>query len=109
MTGDGVVDVHVKTPGANVVSIQGAPLATLDGADLSLAFNDGLLAVSATSPQGVQVQHNVTVSDGAAAVASSRRRLSSSAVRPTTSSTVEVATTSSTAAAAQIPRSIPAS
>ena len=25
MTGDGVVDVHVKTPGANVVSIQGAP------------------------------------------------------------------------------------
>ena len=25
MTGDGVVDVHVKTPGANIVSIQGAP------------------------------------------------------------------------------------
>ena len=71
MTGDGVVDVHVKTPGANVVSIQGAPSATLNGADLSLAFNDGLLAVSATSPQGVPVQHNVTVSDGAAAVASS--------------------------------------
>ena len=71
MTGDGVVDVHVKTPGANIVSIQGAPLATLIGSDLSLAFNDGLLAVSTTSPQGVPVQHNVTVSDGPAAVASS--------------------------------------
>ncbi|WP_166298507.1 hypothetical protein [Bradyrhizobium sp. 2S1] len=71
MTGDGVVDIHVKTPGANIVSIQGAPLATLNGADLSLVFNDGLLAVSTSSPQGVQVQHNVTVSDGAAAVASS--------------------------------------
>ena len=71
MTGDGVVDVHVKTPGANVVSIQGAPAATLNGADLSLAFNDGPLAISSSSPQGVPVQHNVTISDGAAAVASS--------------------------------------
>ena len=71
MTGDGVVDVHVKTPGANVVSIQGAPAATLTGTDLSLTFNDGPLAISAASPQGVAVQHNVTISDGATAVASS--------------------------------------
>jgi Ca2+-binding RTX toxin-like protein len=71
MTGDGVVDLHVKTPGANVVSIQGAPAAVLIGADLSLAFNDGALAISSSSPQGVPVQHNVTISDGATAVASS--------------------------------------
>jgi Ca2+-binding RTX toxin-like protein len=71
MKGDGVVDIHVKTPGANVVSIQGAPVATLTGADLSLAFNDGALAISSNSPQGVPIQHNVTISDGASAVASS--------------------------------------
>jgi Ca2+-binding RTX toxin-like protein len=71
MKGDGVVGVHVQTPGANIVSIQGAPAATLTGAELSLAFNDGPLAVSATSPQGVPVQHNVTISDGPSAVASS--------------------------------------
>ena len=41
MTGDGVVDVHVKTPGTNIVSIQGAPAASLNGDDLSLTFNDG--------------------------------------------------------------------
>jgi len=66
-----VVGIHVQTPGANVVSIQGAPAATLTGAELSLAFNDGPLAVSPTSPQGVPVQHNVTISDGPSAVASS--------------------------------------
>ena len=71
MTGDGVVDLHVKTPGANVVSIQGAPAATLTGTDLSLAFNDGPLAISSSSPQGVPVQHNVAISYGAAAIASS--------------------------------------
>ena len=71
MTGDGVVGVHVKTPGANVVSIQGAPAATLTGAALSLFFNDGPLAVSSASPQGVQVAHDVTISDGASAVTSS--------------------------------------
>ena len=69
--GDGMVDVHVKTPGANIISIQGAPAATLNGDDLSLTFNDGALAVSSTSPQGVPVLHNVTISDGATAVASS--------------------------------------
>src|SRR5882757_8860718 len=70
MKGDGVVGIHVQTPGANIVSIQGAPAANLTGAELSLAFNDGPLAVSPTSSQGVQVQHNVTVSHGAVAVTS---------------------------------------
>ena len=68
MTGDGVVDVHVKTPGANIISIQGAPAATLTGDDLSLTFNDGALAVSSASPQGVPVLHTVSISDGATAV-----------------------------------------
>jgi serralysin len=70
MTGDGVVDVHVKTPGANIVSIQGAPAATLTGDDLSLTFNDGALAISSTSPQGVPVLHTVSISDGPTAVLS---------------------------------------
>ncbi|MEK9285718.1 hypothetical protein MTR72_40065, partial [Bradyrhizobium sp. ISRA442] len=68
MTGDGVVGIHVKTPGTNIVSIQGAPTATLNGADLSLTFNDGALALSSTSPQGAPVLHNVTITDGATAV-----------------------------------------
>jgi hypothetical protein len=71
MTGDGVADIHVKTPGANVVSVQGAPAAKLTGTDLSLTFNDGALAISSTSPQGVPVLHTVTVSDQATAVSSS--------------------------------------
>ncbi|WGR68748.1 MULTISPECIES: VCBS domain-containing protein [unclassified Bradyrhizobium] len=70
MAGDGVVDVHVKTPGANVVSIQGAPTATLSGSDLKLTFNDGALAINPNGPQGLAVQHNVAVSDGAVAVTS---------------------------------------
>ena len=108
MTGDGVVDVHVKTPGANVVSIQGAPLATLIGADLSLAFNDGLLAISASRRRVFRFS---IMSRSRTVRLRSRRPAptSSSAVRPTTSSTVEVATMSSTAVAARIPRSIPAS
>jgi Ca2+-binding RTX toxin-like protein len=68
MKGDGVVGAHVKTPGANVVSIQGAPAASLVGNDLSLTFNDGLLAISANSPQGLLVQHDVVISNGAVAV-----------------------------------------
>ena len=71
MTGDGVVDIHVKTPGANIISIQGAPTAALTGTDLALTFNDGALAVSSSSPQGVPVQHSVTITDGPAAVATS--------------------------------------
>jgi hypothetical protein len=70
IAGDGVVDIHVKTPGTNIVSVQGAPAATLVGDDLSLTFNDGALAISATSPQGVPVQHNVTVTDAVSAVLS---------------------------------------
>ncbi len=75
MTGDGVVDVHVKTPGANIVSIHGAPAATLTGDDLSLAFNDGSLAVSPTSPQGAPVLHTVSISEGPAAVLSTGTNL----------------------------------
>src|SRR6202165_3017294 len=70
MTGDGLLDVHVKTPGANVVSIDGAPAALLTGDNLSLAFNDGPLAFSSTSPQGVPVLHTVSISEGPAAVLS---------------------------------------
>src|SRR6202022_4270307 len=70
MTGDGRLDVHVKTPGTNIVSIQGAPAATLTGANLSLVFNDGPLAFSSTSPQGVPVLHTVSISEGANAVLS---------------------------------------
>ncbi|MBR0842131.1 VCBS domain-containing protein [Bradyrhizobium liaoningense] len=70
MAGDGVVGIHVKTPGANVVSIQGAPNATLSGDDLSLTFNDGALAINPNGPQGLAVQHNVAISDGAVAVTS---------------------------------------
>jgi Ca2+-binding RTX toxin-like protein len=70
MTGDGEVDIHLQTIDTNIVSIQGAPAATLFGADLALMFNDGALAVSSSSPVGVPVLHNVTVSSGASAVAS---------------------------------------
>lgn len=70
MTGDGVVDVHVKTPGTNIVSVQGAPGATLTGDDLSLTFADGNLAISPTSPTGVPVLHTVSISEGANAVLS---------------------------------------
>ena len=75
MTGDGTVDIHVKTPGTNFISIlpsavgtegagSAAPTATLIGDDLKLVFNDGALAISPTSPQGVPVLHNVTITDG---------------------------------------------
>ena len=75
-TGDGTVDVHVKTPGTNVISVlasavgtgAGPVSATLVGDDLSLVFNDGALAISSTSPQGVPVQHNVTITEGPTAV-----------------------------------------
>ena len=75
-TGDGTVDVHVKTPGTNVISVlasavgigAGPVSATLVGDDLSLVFNDGALAISSTSPQGVPVQHNVTITESPTAV-----------------------------------------
>jgi hypothetical protein len=79
ITGDGNVDVHIKTPsvGSNVISIQtsavgtgaGAPTATLSGDDLVLTFSDGPLAISAASPQGVPVLHTVAITEGATAVA----------------------------------------
>ncbi len=68
MTGDGVVDVHLKTPGAQVVSIQGGQTATLTGNDLLLTFNDGALATSTASSQGVALTHNVTIRESASAV-----------------------------------------
>ncbi len=71
MTGDGVVDIHVKTPGTQVVSIQGAQTASLTGTDLVLTFNDGALAISSTQPTGVAVQHNVTITESAVAVGTS--------------------------------------
>ena len=81
-TGDGTLDVHIKTPapGVSVVSIvqsivgtEGAgalaPTATLTGDELQLTFNDGADAISTTSPQGVPVQHTVTINEGATAAA----------------------------------------
>lgn len=76
IAGDGAVGVHVKTPGANVISIQGAPVvngapvATLTGNELSLLFNDGPLALSALLPTGAPITHTVAVSVTVAAVAS---------------------------------------
>ena len=42
--------------------------ATLVGDDLSMVFNDGALAISSTSPQGVPVLHIVTITEGPTAV-----------------------------------------
>ena len=58
-TGDGTVDIHVKTPGTNVLSVlasavgtgAGPVSATLLGDDLKLVFNDGPLGISSTSPR----------------------------------------------------------
>ena len=79
MTGDGTVDIHIKTPGgaSDVVSIQtsatgtgaGTPTAKLVGDDLQLTFADGALAISVSSPEGVPVLHNVTITEGSSAVA----------------------------------------
>jgi Ca2+-binding RTX toxin-like protein len=71
IAGDGNVVVDLHTPGAQIVSVQGAPGGSLSGAlldQLTLAFSDGALAVSALSPTGVAVQHDVTITEGAAAV-----------------------------------------
>ncbi|MBV8400177.1 MAG: hypothetical protein JOZ17_15770 [Acetobacteraceae bacterium] len=70
-TGDGTVDVHIKTPGTNVVSIvptatgtgAGPVSATLTGDDLKLVFSDGPLAISSTSPEGVPVQHTIAITE----------------------------------------------
>ncbi|MGA2868853.1 MAG: hypothetical protein ABSF34_06820, partial [Verrucomicrobiota bacterium] len=76
-TGDGTVDANVKTPGANAVSIQtplptgdtGSVSATLIGDNLTLVFDDGALAISPTSPQGVSFLHDVTLTESATPVA----------------------------------------
>ncbi len=80
--GDGLVDIHLKTPAANanVVSVQAsiagtegagwaAPVARLAGNDLQLTFNDGLESISSASPQGVPVTHTVTITESGFAVA----------------------------------------
>jgi Ca2+-binding RTX toxin-like protein len=67
ITGDGRVLVDLKSPTNAIVSIQGAPAASLAGDMLTLTFNDGALAISAASPQGVPVTHNVAIHDGATA------------------------------------------
>ena len=74
-TGDGAVHAHLKTPGTNIVSVvlstvgtEGAgataPTVMLIGDELEMTFNDGALAISPTSAQGVSVLHNVTITDG---------------------------------------------
>jgi Ca2+-binding RTX toxin-like protein len=72
ITGDGVVGVKVKTPGDNIVSIQGAPAATLIGADLQLAFSDTLSVPSSaiSTATYAPLSHSVTVNDKATAVTS---------------------------------------
>jgi hypothetical protein len=79
ITGDGTVDIHIKTPGSgtNIISVTttatgtgaGTPTATLTGDDLQLTFNDGPLAFNTTSPEGIPVLHNVTINEGPTAVA----------------------------------------
>ncbi len=73
MSGDGNALVDLKTPGAQIVSIQGGQTATLTGTSLdqlTLGFADGPLAISASQPTGVAVTHNVTITEGTNAVAS---------------------------------------
>jgi Ca2+-binding RTX toxin-like protein len=72
ITGDGAVLVDLKAPGAQIVSVQGAPTGNLSGSQLdqlTLVFADAALAISATSPTGTPVQHDVTITEGASAVA----------------------------------------
>ena len=67
-------NAYVKTPGANIVSVQGGPNLfsaglTADGY-LSMNFDDTALNISPTSGQAAPIVNNVTVTDGAAAVTS---------------------------------------
>ncbi|MEA2744341.1 MAG: large repetitive protein, partial [Acetobacteraceae bacterium] len=59
MAGDGQVIVHLKNPAANIVSIQGAPAASLQGDVINLSFADTLLA-----PIYAPLQHNVSIEEG---------------------------------------------
>ena len=69
-----LVDAYVKTPGANIISVQGGPNLFSAGlsADgyLSMNFDDTALTLSPTSGQAALIVNNVVISDGAAAVAS---------------------------------------
>jgi serralysin len=60
ITGDGQVVVDLKNPTADIVSIQGAPTASLTGDVLTLTFADALLG-----PIYAPLQHNVAIEESA--------------------------------------------
>ncbi len=60
MTGDGQVVVDLKNPAASIVSIQGAPTASLTGNALDLTFADVL-----AGPTYLPLLHTVSVEEGA--------------------------------------------
>ena len=71
MSGDGAVLIDLKTPGTQIVSVQGAQSGTLAGSaldQLTLSFIDPFLAISAELPVGAAVQHAVNISQSTAAV-----------------------------------------
>jgi serralysin len=73
MSGDGSVLIDLKTPGTQIVSVQGAQTGTLGGAaldQLTLAFSDLSLAISSSLPVGAAVQHTVSIHESNAAVSS---------------------------------------
>jgi Ca2+-binding RTX toxin-like protein len=64
MSGDGSVLIDLKTPGTQIVSVQGAQTGTLGGAaldQLTLAFADPSLAISSSLPVGAPVEHTVSI------------------------------------------------
>jgi Ca2+-binding RTX toxin-like protein len=63
MVGDGKVVVDLKSPSAEIVSIQGAPAATMTGNELDLTFADVL-----TAPLFAPLQHDVAIREGATEV-----------------------------------------
>ena len=71
MAGDGSVLIDLKTPGEQIVSVQGAQMGTLGGVafdELTLVFSDPSLAISSTLPVGAPVLHTVSISESNAAV-----------------------------------------
>ena len=60
MSGDGLVVVALKNPAADIVSIQGAPTASLTGNALDLTFADTLIA-----PTYTPITHTVAVEESA--------------------------------------------
>ena len=59
MTGDGTVVVDLHSQGTNIVSIQGAPTASITGNALSLTFADTLTLATLYAP----VQHDVAIEE----------------------------------------------